>query len=162
MSGPLLRLADLKRSPELHLDELLDVLRQAPDGCTTARTQVRVGSRTEAGWAGDADGYQITIAPEHICGFSEEGDGKVLTLITGRVKDSRGGLTLTSLLKEHPRTRETDGVYYSIVWQAHVRLGEDLGNWEPNPRAGYQGLGECETPGVAALIAYLRAWGVLE
>lgn len=162
MSGPLLCLADLAREPQFHLDELLDVLSHTPDGFTTLRQTVAVrDGQLEQGWEADANGYAVTILPDHICGFLEEGDGKVLTVITGRTTESKGGLTLSAYLKEFPTEQPTDHPYYSVVWQANVRLGEQLGNWEQHSRAYQQGLGECETPGVAALIAYLRAWGVL-
>lgn len=160
---PLLKISDLKREPEFHLAELLDVLRLTEDGYDTRRI-------SDATFEADAgNGYDVTIHHEYQCGFDEDGDGKVLTMICGRLAESGGELSL--LLRHIERTEHYDHLndipYTTPQWWAKVTLGNTyaiLGpmNGERSPRAGQIMTATADRPGTAALVAYLRAWGTVE
>lgn len=159
----LLKLSDLGSPSDLCLDQLLDVLRQVPDGFTTRRmTGYEPGEPEprDLRWTLEAEGYGIGVQPDMQCGFLEEGDGKVLTAITGRIGETKGNLTLSSTLVERPVLHGTPWV--EVEWRVSIHLGVFLPNWDENPRAGEMGLGAASNPGTAALIAYLKAWGVVE
>lgn len=156
MNAPL-NLTDLKREPQFHLDELLEVLATVPDGYDTKRTNPET-------WEAEiANGYTVTIQPEYACGFAEVGDGKLLTLVTQRLGETHGVFTLTTRQGQRKPDQYSAAPYPVTTWAASVTLGDEL-PWviaEPNHRAGREGAGEAEEAGTAALIAYLRAWGVL-
>ncbi|MBB5363072.1 hypothetical protein [Deinococcus humi] len=169
MSGVLLRVADLAREPEFHLDELLEVLAQVPDGYLTERAEVWSGETKEPGWELEADSYEIGVDPNYRCGWSENGDGKVLTAITSRLQETSGLLVLVTaqVMQTPPPGPVHIKPYMQAVWNAAVTLGQGMPlgcacDLFENPRAGSQGLGQNDGPGVATLLAYLRAWGVLE
>ncbi|AAF12370.1 hypothetical protein [Deinococcus radiodurans] len=161
-------LSTLDDEPEFHLDQLLELLRQTPDGFTTRRWQVGVlladdGVQYAPGWEANAQGYAPRIIPAYRCGFLEDGDGKVLMVITGRVQETEGKLTLSTL--QRVRRPEKGEPYLETVFSCTVTLGERMpfesDEWE-NPCCGRAGLGESRHPGTAALIAYLMAWGVVK
>lgn len=162
-------LSALDREPEFHLDQLLELLRQTPDGFTTRRLPERLpcdvtGTRyVPPSWEANAQGYAPHIVPAYQCGFLEDGDGKVLTVITGRVQETEGKLTLSTL--QRVRRPEKGEPYLETAFSCTVTLGERMplesDEWE-NPRCGQAGLGESRHPGTAALIAYLMAWGVVQ
>lgn len=160
---PLLKISDLAREPEFHLAELLEVLRRTEDGYDTRRI-------SDAMFEADAgNGYDVTIYHEYQCGFDEDGDGKVLTMICGRLAESGGLLTLTLAQVERPEHYDhvNDVQYWTPRWRVSVQLPATyaiLGpmNGDPSPRAGQTGQAEGDRPGTAALVAYLRAWGTVE
>lgn len=156
--GGLLRRASLGPQPELHLDVLLKALRLVPDGHETEQEDRDT-------WQADAAGYVITIRPDHICGFAEEGDGKVLTVLTGRIVENGGTLTLTTRAVVHPPTDDLMSGWVSTAWTAVLTLGPLMpvhAQVGECPRHRHVGVGENDMPGVAVLLAYLQAWGVLE
>lgn len=148
--GPLLHLSDLPRAPEFHLDQLLDVLSRTPDGFRTQRTQITLDEgHVEPGWTAGTYGDDVGILPDYACGFHELGDGKVLTVIAGRAQDRAVSLSLNT------------GSTKRSTWKAAVTVEAVQGQWPSPDRAASHGEGEAADPGVAALIAYLRAWGTL-
>lgn len=155
--GGLLRRASLGPQPELHLDVLLSALHLVPDGHETEQEAPDT-------WQASVAGYFVKIRPDHICGFAEEGDGKILTVLTGRIAENGGMLTLTTRAVVHPPTDDLMSGWVSTAWTA-VTLGP-LMPWHAEvkvcPRHRHVGVGENDMPGVAVLLAYLQAWGVLE
>lgn len=151
------------RDPAFQLDELLALLDRVPSSGRQKRMTIFSKSPcgkyayVDEGWEADAGGYGVVIVPEYKCGFAEQGDGKVLTVVTQRLTDpfevdEGGTLRLSTVFRrdsyEHPKGRTHS--FTRPGWLAIVRL-----------RNGGRGRGESEHPGTAALLAYLRAWGVL-
>lgn len=151
-----LKLDTLAREPEFHLDELLALLEQVPDGFGTMRGEVRQDDKWVNGWFLSDGAYVINVNPEYQCGFDEEGDGKVLTVMLSRIAQKGGQVSLTTT----PRFRDTAPVepYFYMGWRAGIYLGEEVEDC-PTRRTG---LGFCDKPGTAVLVAYLMAWGMVE
>ncbi len=150
-----------ERDPAFQLDRLLELLALVPDGDDAQRATVQSLNgdtvQAEPGWDISAYGYGLTVQPQYRCGFAEHGDGKVLTIITQRLTDPfqrRGALRLSTV--DLPRVPPKQGIhrgYSSTEWVARVSLRSETG-WR-------RGRGQSMHPGTAALLAYLRAWGVL-
>ena len=148
MSGPLLRLADLKRSPEFHLAELLALLPHVQDGYKSLLIDV-----LESGWSLEgAGGYSVDVLPEYQCGFSGEADAPVLITVVERVQGCEGA-AMKMQTRQSPRSfalNDKEKCHYTVLeWRVQVTLPSGKGE------------GVNDHLGVAALIAYLRAWGVL-
>ena len=161
-----LRLQDLKRAPEFHLDQLLDLLASIPDGYRMQRLTLPDG---EPGWELDlADGYTLKLNPQYQCGWEEAGAGPLLTTITSRLSATHGRLRLnTRIEKQTDPTGTVRGTYTAVVWDAKITLGGlplfASDDTDRTPRTGCKGEAKGhDDPGIAALVAYLRAWGVLE
>lgn len=161
-----LRLQDLPNDPAFHLDQLLDLLATVPDGYPTKRLTLPDG---EPGWELDlASSYTLKLNPQYQCGWQEAGDGPLLTALTSRLGDSRGRLRLHNRIERRiipsENGSETEKI---VVWDAKVTLGglplfasEDT---DTTPRTGCKGETKGhDDPGIAVLVAYLCAWGVLE
>lgn len=164
------------RDPSFQLRELLDILSangRSRDGYTlTHHSEGKTNSCNDPLYEGTAGGYYWTIDPEYHCGFTEEGDSKVLGMLISRLTCPEWGIVnwdgnvaqrikwdLTHLLVKrtssgHPGIPEKnvsprDPVEYQI---ALVRAQVEL------PHGS--GVGYSEHPGTALLIAYLQAWGL--
>lgn len=147
---------DLER--DAHTDKLLELLSTVPDGYHTARADVWVGGKKEPGWHLEADGYYIGVQPDYKCGWDEEGDGKVLTALLTRQAETKGQVNLTTTAGFRDLGNGEHEFY--VKWRAGVHLGSTTGLGDDSPRAGRPGLGWANDPGMALLLAYLRAWGV--
>lgn len=147
----------LDREPEFFLEILLTALRDTPDGHSTRRVYSDLTNRWV--WELDAGGYVIDVKPDFECGFDEEGDGKVLTAILQRTPRFDSQVVLKSELVP----REYNGMKYREVrWNAKVKLGKTCPyTLEEYRHAGHCGYGLSRHPGTAALLAYLRAWGMV-
>ncbi len=159
MVKPLLDVSTFAREPEFHLGHLLDVLSCTPDG----HRDVVVPERGFDHWDCDAGGYVINVNANYQCGFDEEGDGKVLTVITQRVANTGGMLVISTVPVQLPAINALNlGPFVSINWQCTVMLGADCRAEELDIEvAGQAGRGCSSHPGTAALLAYLRALGTL-
>lgn len=148
MSGPLLRLADLARAPQFHLPELLALLPHVQDGYKSLLIDV-----LESRWSLDgAGGYSVEVLPEYQCGFSGEADAPVLITVVERVQGCEGA-AMKMQTRQSPRSFALNDKekchYVTLEWRVQVTLPSGKGE------------GVNDHLGVAALIAYLRAWGVL-
>lgn len=148
MSGPLLRLADLARSPEFHLAELLALLPHVRDGYTSNQAEVP-GTVWNLEGAG---GYSVEVLPDYQCGFSGEADAPVLITVVERVQGCEGA-SMKMQTRQSPRSFALNDKekchYVTLEWRVQVTLPSGKGE------------GVNDHLGVAALVAYLRAWGVL-
>lgn len=151
-----LDITTLKRAPEFHLDQLLELLATVPDGFTTERTEVWVSGRQEAGWDVTAGGYFIGVQPEYRCGFAEEGDGKVLTALLGRLAETKGQVSISTTPQFADSPPAGLEPYFYVGWRVGVKLGENCS------RANNAGVAFGDMPGTTLLVAYLRAWGVIQ
>lgn len=151
-------ISTLERAPEFHLDQLLELLATVPDGFTTQRTEVWVSGKQEAGWDVTAGGYFIGVQPEYKCGFAEEGDGKVLTALVGRLAETKGQVTIATTPKFADAPPAGIEPYFYVGWRVGVKLGEEA----RSPRRHKIGIAFGDMPGTTLLLAYLRAWGVVE
>ncbi|OWL96543.1 hypothetical protein CBQ26_09200 [Deinococcus indicus] len=149
MSGPLLRLVDLRRSPEFRLAELLALLPHVKDGYTSQRIDVPGNVWNLEG----AGGYSVEVLPEYQCGFSGEADAPILITVVERVQETEGASmkmqtrkSVRSSVFQHGEKQS----YAVLEWRVQVALPSGKGE------------GVNDHLGVAALVAYLRAWGVLE
>ncbi|MHA0043463.1 hypothetical protein [Deinococcus sp. PEB2-63] len=148
MSGPLLRLADLARSPQFHLPELLALLPHVQDGFTSNQVEVPGNVWNLEG----AGGYSVEVLPDYQCGFSGEADAPVLITVVERVQWTEGA-SMKMQTRQSPRSfalNDKERCHYTMLeWRVQVTLSRGKGE------------GVNDHLGVAALIAYLRAWGVL-
>ncbi|MBZ9715361.1 hypothetical protein [Deinococcus multiflagellatus] len=140
---------NLIKLAEEHVDHFLELLANVRDGEEVKRTEILLSADcTEPGWEVSAGDDYVDIAPRMGCGFSEHCCGKLLTVITERVY-ARGGSFRMYLTEPQPVRCIVSGevLYLERRWRVQLAV--------PGQRRGEHFN---RYPGVAALIAYLRAW----
>lgn len=162
-----------QQDPSFYLLQLVPALNECPDyDCLRKRTHPD-GELTV--FEASAGGYYWDIDPNYYCGVQENGDGKILSLLTTRLLH---GAWYTHGHQDTPTRLMVD-------WHIEPYLKErvvpaDPGDPErkrpPREEQRYlepvvkavvklpsgEGVGYSEMPGTALLVAYLTAWGVLE
>ncbi len=134
-------LQDITAYPAGDVDKLLELLDDAADGDLQHRGEVELCEGIKVpGWFLTAGGYWVGIAPELACNFGEHCDGKLMHVITERLS-SKAAFRMNMVWTPEGGRQ----------WRVRIKLQRY------NPWAE----GVSDHPGVAALIAYLRAWGVV-
>lgn len=145
----MLDLRALPRAPEFCLDTLLACLQGVPDGFDTIR-------QADGTWELHTAWACIPVHPAYQCGFTEDGQGRLLTALLERmgILDDQVQLTTVTV----PDRDGTGQPYVRTVWDASITL--NVSARHPDASIAY-GHARHDHPGVAVLIAYLRAWKVV-